>query len=236
MATTAETPPRVIIIGAGFAGLYRRQALKNAPVDVLMIDQHNYHTFQPLLYQVATAGLSSDDIAHQVRDVFRRRKNFRFRQGTVAGVDWQQKRVQLKDDDSLVFDYLIIGAGAVYNDFGVPGVKEHAFLVKSLSEATNLRSHLLRMFELASAHPERIEDAILTFVIIGGGPTGVEMASTLMELFDRVLPQRLPGTRYLTQPGDPARDGRRAAGNLHRQDQSLHRKGASRPRRRPEVR
>jgi NADH dehydrogenase len=186
------TRPRVLIIGAGFVGLNAAKALKRAPVDVLLVDQHNYHTFQPLLYQVATAGLAIDDIAHQVRDVFRRQKNFRFRQGTVIGVDWQAKRVQLRDDSELAFDYLILGAGAVYNDFGTPGVRDHAFFLKSLSEATNIRSHILRQFERASAHPEHRDDGSLTFVIVGGGPTGAEMAGTLAELFERVLPSDYP--------------------------------------------
>ncbi len=186
------TRPKVLIIGAGFAGLNAAKTLKNAPVDVLIVDQHNYHTFQPLLYQVATTGLAIDDIAHQVRDIFHRQRNVRFRQGIVVGVDWGNRVVQLGSDDQLPFDFLIVGAGAVYNDFGTPGVGEHAFYLKSLSEATNIRSHILRQFERASAHPELIDEGILNFVIVGGGPTGVEMAGTMSELFERVLPRDYP--------------------------------------------
>lgn len=177
------TKPKVVIVGAGFAGINAAQGLKHADVDVLLIDQNNYHTFQPLLYQVATAGLEMGDIAHQVRDIFRRQKNFRFRQGTVTGVDWDSKEVKLADTSTTSFDYLILGVGAIYNDFGVPGVKEYGFFLKSLTEASNIRSHVLRQFELASAHPELIDEGILNFVIVGAGPTGVEMAGALTELF-----------------------------------------------------
>jgi NADH:ubiquinone reductase (H+-translocating) len=184
--------PRVIIIGAGFVGLNAAKKLKNAPVDVLIIDQNNYHTFQPLLYQVATAALEPTDIAYQVRGVFRRQKNFRFLQGKVTGVDWAAQDVLLESGAAIHYDYLIFGAGAVYTDFGTPGVKEHAFFLKTLEEANNLRSHILQQFELASIHPELIDEGILNFVIVGGGPTGIEMAGALVELFDIVLPGDYP--------------------------------------------
>ena len=184
--------PRVVIIGAGFAGLNAAKALKKAPVDILMIDQNNYHTFQPLLYQVATAGLEPSDIAHQVRGIFHQQQNFRFRQGKVSGVDWQNNDVLLENSEAVHFDYLILAAGAVYNDFGTPGVKEHGFLLKTLNQANNIRSHILRQFELASSHPEMIDQGILNFVIVGGGPTGVEMAGAMIELFNRVLDKDYP--------------------------------------------
>ncbi|MCA9838969.1 MAG: NAD(P)/FAD-dependent oxidoreductase [Trueperaceae bacterium] len=184
--------PRVIIIGAGFAGLNAAKALKNAPVDVLMLDKNNYHTFQPLLYQVATAGLEVGDIAMQVRHIFRKQANFRFRQATVTDVNWDTKEVIVRGGESLSFDYLIIAAGAIYNNFGVKGVYEHGFMLKSLTEAANLRSHMLKQFELASSHPELIETGLLNFVIVGAGPTGVEMAGALAELLDRVLPKDYP--------------------------------------------
>ena len=184
--------PRVIIVGAGFAGLNAAKALKGAPVDVLIVDQHNYHTFQPLLYQLATAGLDAADVAHQVRNIFRRQRNVQFRQGTVDGVDWDAGEVSLKEGARLAFDYLILGAGAIYNDFGVPGVKRYGYLIKSLSEANTLRSHILRQFEAASADPSTVERGALTFVLVGAGPTGVEMAGALVELFDRALPPDYP--------------------------------------------
>lgn len=186
------TRPKVLIIGAGFAGLYAAKALRNADVDVLLVDQHNYHTFQPLLYQVATGQLDLAEVAYQVRGIFQRQANVRFRQGTVIGVDWEAKAVRLQDGADLAFDYLIVGAGAVYADFGVPGVKEHAFFLKSVSEAVNIRSHVLRQFEHAAVDPERIKQGILNFVIVGGGPTGVEMAGAFTELFEHVLPRDYP--------------------------------------------
>lgn len=186
------TKPRVVVIGAGFVGLYAARALRRAPVEVLLIDQNNYHTFQPLIYQVATAGLEPEEVAHGVRSIFRRQDNFTFRQATVSGVDWGAKSLELAGGDSVTFDYLILGAGAVYNDFGIPGIKEHAYYVKSLTEAVNIRSHVLRQFELASADPSLIDKGILDVVIVGGGPTGVEMAGALSELFSRVLPKDYP--------------------------------------------
>jgi NADH:ubiquinone reductase (H+-translocating) len=184
--------PRVVIIGAGFSGLNTAKALKKASLDVLMIDQNNYHTFQPLLYQVATAGLETSDIAHQVRGIFHSQQNFRFRQGKVSGVDWHNNDVLLENGEALHFDYLILAAGAVYNDFGTPGVKEYGFLLKTLNQANNLRSHILEQFELASSHPEMIDEGILNFVIVGGGPTGVEMAGAMIELFNGVLAKDYP--------------------------------------------
>jgi NADH dehydrogenase len=184
--------PSVVIIGGGFAGLNAAKQLKREPVDVLLIDQNNYHTFQPLLYQVATAGLETGDIAHQIRDIFRHQKNFHFRMATVTGVNWDAKEVILNDLESVAFDYLIVAAGAVYNDFGIPGVKAYGFLLKSLTEAANIRSHILQQFELVSSAPERIADGLLNFVIVGAGPTGVEMAGALVELFDRPFKSDYP--------------------------------------------
>lgn len=184
--------PRIVIIGAGFVGLHAAKAFKGADVDVLLVDQHNYHTFQPLLYQVATAQLEQDEVAHQVRAVFHRQDNVRFRQATVTGVDWDARTLSLAGDGTLGFDYLIVGAGAVYHDFGIKGVKEYAFFPKSLSEAVNIRSHVLRQFERAAADPSLVDKGILNFVIVGGGPTGVELAGAFGELFEHVLPRDFP--------------------------------------------
>jgi NADH dehydrogenase len=184
--------PRVVVIGAGFAGLNVVKNLRRAPVDVLLIDQHNHHTFQPLLYQVATAQLEAGDVAHQARAVLHGQDNARFRQGTVVAVDWDARRVALADGAEVAFDQLVVAPGAIYADFGVPGVREHAHFLKSVSEAVNLRSHVLRRFEEASADPDAITDGLLDFVIVGGGPTGVEMAGALSELLYRVLPADYP--------------------------------------------
>ncbi len=185
-------PQVVVVVGAGFAGLNVVKRLKRAPVDVLLVDQHNHHTFQPLLYQVATAQLEAGDVARQVRAVLQGQNNARFRQGTVDGVDWDARTLRLAGGDEIGFDQLVIAPGAIYADFGVPGVRDHAFFLKSLSEAVNLRSHILRRFEEASADPGAIQSGALNFVIVGAGPTGVEMAGALSELIYRVLPADYP--------------------------------------------
>ena len=184
--------PRVLIVGAGFGGLYAAKSLRKAPVEVHIVDQHNYHTFQPLLYQVATAGLDISDIAYQVRGIFHRQDNLHFTHGTVVDVDFSAREVTLEVGKRLGYDYLILAPGAVYNDFGTPGVKQHAFYLKSVTEAANLRSHILHQFERASSRPELVDQGILNFVIVGAGPTGVEMAGTMVELFDRVMPKDYP--------------------------------------------
>ena len=199
--------PHVVIIGAGFAGLNAAKGLRGADVDVTIIDQHNHHTFQPLLYQVATAQLEPGDVAHQVRAVLRRAPNVRFRHALVTGIDRDRGELLLADDREandpraardpdppgrLAFDQLIVAPGAIYADFGVPGVREHAFFLKSVSEAVNLRSHLLRRFERASADPEGGHEGDRTIAIVGGGPTGVELAGALSELIFRVLPRDHP--------------------------------------------
>jgi NADH dehydrogenase len=188
----ATEKPTVAIIGAGFAGLYAARTLRDASVQVLLIDQHNYHTFQPLLYQVATAQLEPDEIGRTVRGIFRRQPNLTFRQETVTGVDWRTNELLVRSGERLAFDYLLVGIGAIYNDFGIPGVRRHGLFLKSLSEAVNIRSHILRQFERAAADPRLVERGALNFVIVGGGPTGVEMAGAMTELFRRVLPRDFP--------------------------------------------
>jgi NADH dehydrogenase len=188
----ASERPVVAIIGGGFAGLYAARTLRDASVRVLLIDQHNYHTFQPLLYQVATAQLEPDEIARTVRGIFRRQPNLTFRHETVTGVDWRSDELLLRSGERLAFDYLLVGVGAIYNDFGIPGVRRHGLFLKSLSEAVNIRSHILRQFERAAADPRLVDEGALNFVIVGGGPTGVEMAGAMTELFRRVLPRDFP--------------------------------------------
>jgi NADH dehydrogenase len=187
---TAQT--RVVIVGAGFGGLTTARALAGRPVDVVLIDRHNHHTFQPLLYQVATAGLDGDSIAHAVRGVFQRKPNVRVRLGTVCGVDWDRRELHTDDGGRVSFDRLVLAPGAVSNSFGVPGVEDHAFHLKSLADAIALRSHILEQFETADRDSRGADAGTLTFVIVGGGPTGVEMAGALMELFQMVLAKDFP--------------------------------------------
>jgi NADH dehydrogenase len=189
---TAPARTRVVVVGAGFAGLNVVASLRGAPVDVTLVDQRNYHTFQPLLYQVATAALDAGDVAHQVRDVLRTHRNARFRLGRVVGIDLEAREVALADGDALPYDQLVLAPGAVYHDFGVPGVREHAFVLKSVAEAVALRAHILRRFEEAARDPSAVADGKLNVVIVGAGPTGVEMAGALVELFGRGLRSDFP--------------------------------------------
>ncbi len=188
----APEKPRVVVVGAGFGGLTLARALRRASVEVLLIDRQNYHTFQPLLYQVATAGLEPEEIAHAVRGIFQRQKNFSFRLGTVVGVDEAAKVVLLEDGDQIPFDYLVLATGVATNFFGIEGAEAHSFPLKSLPEAVALRSHIIRQFEQADRDRRLLERGALTFVVVGGGPTGVEMAGALVELFQKVLRKDFP--------------------------------------------
>jgi NADH dehydrogenase len=182
-ASTSELP-HVVIIGAGFGGLEAAKTLQNAPVRVTLIDRNNYHKFQPLLYEVAMAGLEPDDIAHNVRSIFQGNDTVQFQLGTVTSVDTDAQLVHLQGSAPVHYDYLIGAAGAVSNDFGIPGVREHGFPLKNVPDAVNLRNHILRQFERYDRKREQAGEGALNFVIVGGGPTGVEMAGALVELFD----------------------------------------------------
>lgn len=183
---------RVVIIGAGFGGLAAAKALRHVPVDVTIIDARNHHTFQPLLYQVATAGLDADDVCYAVRGVFHRQRNVTVTLGAVTDVDLDTTTLTLDDGRTVTYDTLIVAPGAVSNSFGIPGVDTHAFGLKSINDALSIRSHILRCFETADGHPALVDDGLLNVVVAGGGPTGVELAGGLSELFDRVLRHDFP--------------------------------------------
>jgi NADH dehydrogenase len=178
--------PHVVVVGAGFGGLSAARGLRHVDVDVTIVDRHNYHTFLPLLYQVATAGLNAADVAHAVRGIFQNQPNVRFRQANVESADWGRGVLRL-DDGELPFDYLVLAAGASPSWFGIPGAQEHGFPLYSLTDAIRLRNHILARFEAADADPALADDGALTFVIAGGGPTGVEVAGALTELIAMVL-------------------------------------------------
>jgi NADH:ubiquinone reductase (H+-translocating) len=181
--------PRVVIVGVGFGGLNTARALARAgaAVDVTVVDRDNYHGFWPLLYQVATAGLGPDDIAHPIRGLFSDTPNVHVRLGTVEGVDFERRHVVLDNDDTLDYDDLVLAVGSSTSDFGIPGVDEHAFPLKTLPDAVRLRNHILATFERADARPELVDEGALTIVLAGGGPTGVELAGSLSELIGRNL-------------------------------------------------
>ena len=152
-----------------------------------LVDRNNFHTFLPLLYQVATAGLNAADVAYPIRGIFQQQDNLRFRQGTVTGIDWDRHEVSLKGGDTLPFDQLVLSAGASTNTFGVAGADTYGFPLYGLRDAIRLRNHVLGRFEAADADRSLVDDGALNFVIVGGGATGVEVAGALVELFAQVL-------------------------------------------------
>ena len=183
---TASRRPRVVIVGAGFGGLSAAKQLARAPFDVTIIDRHNYHLFQPLLYQVATAGLSPGDIASPIRGILRRQKNAHVILAKVSGVDTFRKQV-IAEGRRIPFDHLIIATGAEHAYFGHDW-SSYAPGLKTIDDATYLRRRILLAFERAEAEPDPDERrSLLNFVVVGGGPTGVEMAGAIAELAKRAL-------------------------------------------------
>ncbi len=184
--------PQVVIIGGGFGGLEVAKQLANKPVDVLMLDKHNYHTFQPLLYQVATGSLESESIAFSLRKNFASQKNFRFRIAEVSGVDLE-KNIVTTDTGDIAYDYLVIATGSTTNFFGNKDIERFAMPMKSIPEALNLRYLILQNLEEASLKATKEEkEPYLSFVLVGAGPTGVELAGALAELRNHILTRDYP--------------------------------------------
>ncbi len=179
--------PRVVIVGAGFAGLSVAKRLAKAPLDITLIDRENHHLFQPLLYQVATAGLSPADIAWPIRGLVRDQRNTRVLLGAVTGVDCGRKRV-IMADRNIAYDVLVLATGATHGYFGNDRWAAHAPGLKTIDDATEIRRRLLLAFERAEMESDaRERERLLTFVIVGGGPTGVEMAGAVVELARKAL-------------------------------------------------
>lgn len=180
---------RVVVVGGGFGGLQAVQHLAGAPLEITLVDRRNFHLFQPLTYQVATGALSPGDIAYPLRSVFKRHENVHVLLAEVADFDLEAREVHLSSAEGvpvpgrLGYDTLIVAGGSSYSYFGHESWREHADEVKSLESATTVRSRLLGAFEAAEAEPDRAAvDAWLTFVVVGAGPTGVEMAGQIAEL------------------------------------------------------
>jgi len=184
--------PRVVIVGAGFGGLSAAKAFRKAPVQLTLIDRNNYHLFQPLLYQVATAGLTPAEIAQPVRTILRKQKNFHFRMAEVKRVDFDHHQLET-DMGSVSYDYLILSVGSEVNFFGKDDLFKDVFVLKGLDDAIDMRNHILSQFELAEQEddPEKRAE-LLTFIVVGGGPTGVESSGALSELVRLVLVKDYP--------------------------------------------
>jgi NADH:ubiquinone reductase (H+-translocating) len=216
--------PHVVVVGAGFGGLECAKALAGAPVDVTVVDRQNFHTFSPLLYQVATSALTPADVVFPIRGVFRAAGNVRVRRGIVTAVDLVGHCVRLEDGAELTYDFLVLAAGATTAWFGVAGAEDHALPLYGLIDAVRLRNHVLERFEAADADPAQRE-AALTFVIVGGGPTGVEMAGAFVELFHAVLAKDFPALDFgrariiLVEMGDRVLAGFSEIGSRHALEQ-----------------
>ncbi|MDD2336778.1 MAG: FAD-dependent oxidoreductase, partial [Geobacteraceae bacterium] len=183
---------RVVIVGAGFGGIRAANALSGKGVEVLLIDRQNYHLFLPLLYQVATSSLEQESIAYPVRAMTRRWKGVNFRLAEVCGVDLEQRQLKIAGG-SVGYDYLVLSAGSISNYFGMESVERNSYDLKNLNQAVDLRNQILGSFERASQEPDpELRRALLTFVIVDGGPTGVEFAGALQELIRHVLAKDFP--------------------------------------------
>lgn len=184
--------PRVVVIGGGFAGLKLLKKIDSRHYQVVLIDRNNYHTFQPLMYQVATAGLEPGSIAYPLRKIFKHKKNFYFRMADVNAVDTENKQVHTSIGD-LHYDHLVIATGAQTNYFGMKDVEKYSLPMKDLVESLNLRSLILQNLEKAlNTEDLKERERLMNFVIVGAGPTGVELSGALAELKSHVLPRDYP--------------------------------------------
>ena len=187
---------RVLVLGGGFAGIGAAQKLKKSNVEVVVVDKHDYHTFQPLLYQVATGLLEQPAVGHPIRDLFHGQDNARVHQDRVASIDLDAREVRFDELEPLSYDYLVFALGAEVNFFGVEGAADHAFPLYTLSDAVRLKNHVLRTWEAAEKRPELVEDGALNVVVVGGGPTGIETAGAMAELYNGVFKKDYPDVAH----------------------------------------
>jgi NADH dehydrogenase len=191
------TRPRVLILGGGFAGVGAAKELEDADVDVVLVDRHDYHTFQPLLYQLATGLVENTIVAHSLRDLVGHQTNTTVHQAEVTGIDLDARRVTFDGIEPLSYDYLVYTLGAQVTYFGTEGADEHAFPMYTLPHALRLRDHVLERWEAADRDHSLIEDGALNVVVVGGGPTGVETAGAMAELYSSEFAKDYKGI-----PGD----------------------------------
>jgi len=183
---------RVLILGGGFAGVGAAGKLKDADAEVVLVDRHDYHTFQPLLYQLASGLLETTGVGHSLRDLLARHENTTIHKDSVTALDLDARQVGFAELAPLSYDYLVFGLGAQVNFFGTEGAAEHAFPMYTLPQAVRLKDHLLGRWEAADRDPGIIQDGALNVVVVGGGPTGVETAGALAELYRGNLARDYP--------------------------------------------
>jgi NADH:quinone reductase (non-electrogenic) len=190
---TGTGRPQVLVLGGGFGGLGAARKLRSAEVDVTVVDKHDYHTFQPLLYQVATDLLEPSTVGHPLRDLFHEHPNATVHEAEVTGIDLAGRAVQFADMAPLPYDYLVLALGAQVEFFGVEGAADHAFPMYTLADAVRLKEHILRRWEACDTDSALVEDGALNVVVVGGGPTGIESAGALAELYRSNFAQDYPG-------------------------------------------
>ena len=184
--------PHVVILGAGFGGIGAVREARDAPVRLTIINKHDYHTFQPLLYQVATDELAPSEVGHPVRELLHRHKDWTFHQCNVQSIDLASKKVIVDGMPAIDYDYLVIALGAVVNFHGMAGAAEHSFPLYTMPDAIRLHDQILKMFEAVDKNPSLIDDGALTFCIVGGGATGTELAGAMSELLHAELSDDYP--------------------------------------------
>ncbi len=175
--------PRVVVLGGGFAGIGAALKLKDADVDVVVVDKHDYHTFQPLLYQLATGLLETTAVGHSLRDLVKDQDNATIHQTAITGIDLEAKEVRFEGLAPIAYDFLVLALGAQATYFGTEGAEEHAFPMYTLRDAVRLKNHVLDRWEAADKDGSLVDDGALNVVVVGGGPTGVETAGALAELY-----------------------------------------------------
>lgn len=195
MNTSSKSPlskQKIVVVGGGFGGIELIKRLRNSDFEITLVDKHNYHTFQPLLYQVASGGLGADSIGYPFRLIFRNQKNFTFRMAEVQRIDAENKQIQT-NTGTIPYDHLVLASGSTSNFFGNAEIERLGMPLKSIPEALNLRSEILQEFEKATLTQDlKKQQQHMTFVIVGGGPTGVETAGALAEFKKFVLPHDYP--------------------------------------------
>jgi len=188
-----EACPLVLVLGGGFAGVGAARSLKKAEVDVVLVDRHDYHTFQPLLYQLATGLLETSAVGHSLRDLVKDQDNATIHEAAVSAIDLDAKTARFEGLAPVTWDYLVLALGAEVNFFGTEGASDHAFPMYTLSNAVKLKHHVLERWEAADKDSALIDDGALTAVVVGGGPTGVETAGALAELYRSNFAKDYPG-------------------------------------------